>query len=138
MIFPPFFRVKRTDRSVAIYSFMEEVEDNIQRKDTAEQVYVQYGLSAKGGGTSITTKRRVVAKARDDSNSEVPGKRSKTSLKARLRQRALYVRKLVEKERGEGGDASSEKIEKLEAEETASRIVVKMLNKEMLYDGCGM
>ena len=119
---------------------MEELEDNIEhsRKDTAEQVYSQYCLSAKCGGTSTTTKRRVVAKARDDSNSEVPRKRFKTSLKVRLIQQALYARKLVEKERGEGGDASSEKIEKLEAEEAASRIVVKMLNKEMLSDGCGM
>ena len=66
-------------------------------------------ISAKGGGTSITTKRRVVVKAGDDSNSEVPGKRFKTTLKVRLRQRALYARKLVEKERGEGGDASSKK-----------------------------
>ena len=66
---------------------MEDVGDNIQhpRKDTAEQVYSQYGLSAKCGETSITTKRRVVAKARDDSNSEVPRKRCKTSLKVRLR-----------------------------------------------------
>ena len=60
---------------------MEEVEDNIEhpRKDTAAEVYLRYGLSAKGGGTSITTKRRVVAKARADSNSEVPGKRFETS-----------------------------------------------------------
>ena len=119
---------------------MEDVGDNIQhpRKDTAEQVYSQYGLTAKRGGTSITTKRRLVAEARDDSNSEVPCKRFKTSLKVRLRQRALYARKLAKKERGKGGDASSDKIEKLEEEEAASRIVVKMLNKEMLYDGCGM
>ena len=59
---------------------MGDVGDNIQhpRKDTTEQVHSQYGLSAKCGGTSITTQRRVVAKARDDSNSEVPGKRFET------------------------------------------------------------
>ena len=50
----------------------------------------------------------------------------------------MYARKLAKKERGKGGDASSDKIEKLEEEEAASQIVAKMLNKEMLYDGCGM
>ena len=34
--------------------------------------------------------------------------------------------------------AVKKRIEKLEAEEAASRIVAKMINKEMLYDGCGM